>query len=932
MNVNLKPLIATLNDTCRGALEAAAGLCLSRTNYDVDIEHLLLKLVEAEDTDIARIIRHFEIDPARLNRDITRALDRLKTGNSRTPALSPHLPRLIQDAWLLASIEYESQKVRSGHILLSRLTNDDLARLAREISKEFHCISVETLRKNFAEITNGSHESKDDLSTTYQSGNQEDAPDISASGKTKALDQFTVDLTTKARKGDIDPVLGRDFEIRQVIDILTRRRQNNPILTGEAGVGKTAVVEGFALRIAQGDVPPSLKNVSVRTLDLGLLQAGAGIKGEFENRLKSVIEEVKASPQPIILFIDEAHTMIGAGGQAGQGDAANLLKPALARGELRTIAATTWAEYKKYFEKDAALARRFQVVKVEEPTQEQAVIMMRGLTETLEKHHQVRILDEAIEAAVKLSHRYISGRQLPDKSVSVLDTACARVAIGQANVPAAIEDAERRIEYLTVEIDVLKREAAIDVGHEKRIAELQLAKSEETERLNYLKAKWQSEKELIARIQTLRTQLEDYALANNPSESVMATSAVALTNGNSVAAEASTDNFNNKPFEPVSAVAVRGQEISSSTASVDVEASRAELARLNQELAAVQGETPLMQACVTSQSIAVVISGWTGIPVGKMLADEINTVIALRERLEKRVIGQSQALEAISQRIRTARANLTDPRRPVGVFLLVGPSGVGKTETALTIADTLYGGERNLITINMSEYQEAHTVSSLKGSPPGYVGYGEGGVLTEAVRRKPHSVVLLDEVEKAHPDVMELFYQVFDKGVLEDGEGREIDFKNTIILLTSNVGTDVVMKLCADPETKPEPAALVEALRPDLLKVFKPALLGRMVAIPYYPITDVVMRDIIKLQLGRIGSRIAENHGAQFEYEEAVVTEIANRCKEVESGARNVDQILTGTLLPQMSGEFLARMASSQSVEQVRVSLVEDGRFSYAIS
>jgi type VI secretion system protein VasG len=927
MNVNLKPLIATLNDTCRGALEAAAGLCLSRTNYDVDIEHLLLKLVEAEDTDLLHIFRHFEIDPARLNRDITRALDRLKTGNSRTPALSPHLPGLIQDAWLLASIEYESPKIRSGHILLSLLTNDSLARLAREISKEFHCISIETLRKNFAEITNGSNESKDDISSAYQSGDHANAPDMSAGGKTKALDQFTVDLTAKARKGDIDPVVGRDFEIRQVIDILTRRRQNNPILTGEAGVGKTAVVEGFALRIAQGDVPPSLENVSVRTLDLGLLQAGAGIKGEFENRLKSVIEEVKASPQPIILFIDEAHTMIGAGGQAGQGDAANLLKPALARGELRTIAATTWAEYKKYFEKDAALARRFQVVKVEEPTQEQAVIMMRGLTETLEKHHQVRILDEAIEGAVKLSHRYISGRQLPDKSVSVLDTACARVAIGQANVPAAIEDAERRIEYLTVEIEVLQREAAIDASHEKRIEELQLARSEEIERLSQLKTKWQSEKELIAQLQILRAQLEGYALANNTENKAIAAPAIALASGGVISTET-----NITPFEKVTAISARNRDCSNSTVSAEVESLRAELARLNQELAAVQGETPLMQACVTSQSIAEVISGWTGIPVGKMLADEINTVIGLRERLEKRVIGQSQALEAISQRIRTARANLTDPRRPVGVFLLVGPSGVGKTETALTIADTLYGGERNLITINMSEYQEAHTVSSLKGSPPGYVGYGEGGVLTEAVRRKPHSVVLLDEVEKAHPDVMELFYQVFDKGVLEDGEGREIDFKNTVILLTSNVGTDVVMKLCADPETKPEPAALIEALRPDLLKVFKPALLGRMVAVPYYPISDAVMHDIIKLQLGRIGSRIAENHGAQFAYEEAVVTEIANRCKEVESGARNVDQILTGTLLPEMSGEFLARMANGQAVAQVQVSIAEGSRFCYVIS
>ncbi|HKP85576.1 MAG TPA: type VI secretion system ATPase TssH [Blastocatellia bacterium] len=886
MNINLKPLIATLNDTCRGALEAAAGLCLSRTNYDVEVEHLLIKLVEAGDTDVARIAAHFEIDHARLVRDITRALDRLKTGNSRTPALSPRLPRLIQDAWLIASIEHKTQKIRSGHLILSLLTDDDLARLAREISKEFHRVSVESLGKNFADITAGSAESKE----VADAGAQPDdntQPEIGAGGKTKALDQFTIDLTSKARKGDIDPVLGRDFEIRQVIDILTRRRQNNPILTGEAGVGKTAVVEGFALRIAQGDVPPPLKNVSVRTLDLGLLQAGAGIKGEFENRLKSVIEEVRSSPQPIILFIDEAHTMIGAGGQAGQGDAANLLKPALARGELRTIAATTWAEYKKYFEKDAALARRFQVVKVEEPSEEQAIIMMRGLTDTLEAHHKVRILDEAIEGAVKLSHRYISGRQLPDKSVSVLDTACARVAIGQYNVPAAIEDAERRIVNMTVEITVLEREAVTGADHDKRIGELRAAISSEEERLDNLRVRWEGEKEIIGRIQKVRAQLEERAAS--------------------------------------------GKESSSANASVDVEALRAELARLNKELESVQGETPLIEACVTSQTIAGVISGWTGIPVGKMLADEINTVISLGDRLEKRVVGQSQALEAISQRIRTARANLTDPRRPVGVFLLVGPSGVGKTETALTLADTLYGGERNLVTINMSEYQEAHTVSSLKGSPPGYVGYGEGGVLTEAVRRKPHSVVLLDEVEKAHPDVMELFYQVFDKGVLEDGEGREIDFKNTVILLTSNTGTDTVMKLCADPETRPDPAVLIEALRPELLKVFKPALLGRMVTVPYYPITDEVMRQIIKLQLGRIGRRIAENHGAQFAYDDEVVTEILNRCKEVESGARNVDRILTGTLLPEMSGEFLSRMATSQAVSLVRVG-ISDGGFRYEIS
>jgi len=885
MNVNLKSLIGRLNDTCRSALEGAAGLCLSRTNYDVEIEHYLIKLLEAHDADLPRILNHFEVGMARLNRDLTRALDRLKTGNARTPALSPRLPVLVQEAWLLASVEFGAAKVRSGHLLMALLGNDDLGRLAVDISHEFARISPESLRSKFADITAGSAEERGaiNLADGAAGGGAGDEPAVGVPGKTQSLNQFTIDLTARAREGKIDPVLGRDFEVRQIVDILTRRRQNNPILTGEAGVGKTAVVEGFALRVALGDVPDPLKNVAVRTLDLGLLQAGAGIKGEFENRLKSVIEEVKASPQPIILFIDEAHTMIGAGGQAGQSDAANLLKPALARGELRTIAATTWAEYKKYFEKDAALARRFQVVKVEEPTEEMAVVMMRGLTETLEKHHNVRILDEAVADAVKLSHRYLSGRQLPDKSVSALDTACAKVAIGQGATPPAIEDATRRIAQYDVELGALEREAATGADHAERMAELRAARKGEEERLAQLNEQWTKERGLIDRMREIRSQLESQAGATQ---------------------------------EP-------------GAAEVDAHSLRAELAEMNRQLRLAQGETPLMHPVVTSQTIAEVISGWTGIPVGKMLADEINTVLRLKDRLARRVIGQDHALEAISQRIRTSRANLTDPRRPVGVFLLVGPSGVGKTETALALADTLYGGERNLVTINMSEYQEAHTVSSLKGSPPGYVGYGEGGVLTEAVRRKPYSVVLLDEVEKAHPDVMELFYQVFDKGMLEDGEGREIDFKNTVILLTSNAGLDIIHKLCADPETKPEPDGLTGAIRPELLKVFKPALLGRMSVVPYYPISDDVMRQIIKLQLGRIAERLKENHGADFGYDESVIDEIAGRCKEVESGARNVDHILTRTLLPEMSGEFLSRMAEGKSISKVRMTVDEQKTFQY---
>ncbi|MBC7911120.1 MAG: AAA family ATPase, partial [Pyrinomonadaceae bacterium] len=614
----------------------------------------------------------------------------------------------------------------------------------------------------------------------------------------------------------------------------------------------------------------------------------------------------------------------------------------------RTIAATTWAEYKKYFEKDAALARRFQVVKVEEPDEEKAISMMRGLTEMMELHHKVRVLDEAVVESVKLSHRYISGRQLPDKSVSVLDTACARVAIGQGATPSSVEDSQRRIDRLATEMGALEREVVTGTDHDERIQELKAAKTEEETRLAGLKEQWEKERALIERIRDIRTQLEEHAkgkaaaaaggaASGNGAGGDKATAAPATATAEAAAGAAQAAPAGVAgAAQPGTAADTASPSSEAGAAApapaIDVEALRAELSKLNDELAELQGENPLMQATVNAQTIAEVISGWTGIPVGKMLTDEINAVLALHERLAQRVIGQSHALEAIAQRIRTARAGLTDPRRPVGVFLLVGTSGVGKTETALSLADTLYGGERNLISINMSEYQEAHTVSSLKGSPPGYVGYGEGGVLTEAVRRKPYSVVLLDEVEKAHPDVMELFYQVFDKGMLEDGEGREIDFKNTVILLTSNVATDTIMKLSADPDTRPEPEGLVEAIRPELIKAFKPALLGRMVVVPYYPISDDVMREIIKLQLGRIGKRLEENHGAEFSYDEQVVQEVANRCKEVESGARNVDHILTRTLLPAMSGEFLSRMATGQGVTRVHVGVSDGGQFKYDIT
>lgn len=922
MNVNLKSLVGRLNDTCRNALEGAAGLCLSRTNYDVEIEHILAKLLEQDDTDLHKICNYYEVNIDRLTKDVGDALDRLKSGNSRTPGLSDRLPRWIQDAWLLASVDFGAARVRSGHMILALVLNESYARIAREISREFNHISAESLQTKLAEITADSSEERDAVALGETAATSDGAPVASGvPGKTKALDQYTEDLTAKAAAGKIDPILGRDGEIRQIIDILTRRRQNNPILTGEAGVGKTAVVEGFAARVAIGDVPDPLKNVSVRSLDLGLLQAGAGIKGEFEQRLKSVIDEVKSSPQPIIMFIDEAHTMIGAGGQAGQNDAANLLKPALARGELRTIAATTWAEYKKYFEKDAALARRFQVVKVEEPDEEKAIAMMRGLLGKMEEHHNVRVLDEAIVECVKLSARYITGRQLPDKSVSVLDTACAKVAIGQGATPASVEDATRRIQNLTSEIEALEREQVTGAGHDTRLNELIEKRKVTEEELGRLNEQWTKERDLTERIRNIRlklemTRLDAVAPAQEGGENG------SLPSPSEPQADGVSDAATETASEPVA--------VSPPAEPVDTDALKAELKKANEELKQIQGDDPLMQPVVNGQTVAEVISGWTGIPIGKMVADEINAVLNLAVTLRERVLGQDHALDAISQRIRTSRAGLTDPKRPIGVFLLVGTSGVGKTETALALAESLYGGERNLISINMSEYQEAHTVSSLKGSPPGYVGYGEGGVLTEAVRRKPYSVVLLDEVEKAHPDVMELFFQVFDKGVLEDGEGREIDFKNCIILLTSNIGTATIMKLCADPDTKPLPDGLVDAVKPELNQAFKPALLGRMVTVPYYPISDDILRLIVKLQLKKIENRIKDNHNAQFSYDESVIETVAKRCTDVDSGARNVYNILTGSLLPEMSGEVLARMASGDGISKVHVGVDKEEKFTYS--
>ncbi len=888
MNLDLKTLVGKLNPTCRKALETAASFCASQTHYNVEIEHYLLKLIEQQDTDITRLLRYYEVKEQDVVRDLTLSMETFKRGNSRNPALSEHIQKLLQEAWMVSSLHMGSNVIRSGSVLVALYENDALRRMMAEACLPLAKISRDRLKNDIKDIIRGSSEDTQKQTdatggTTTASGSQQE-DDSPAS--TTALAQYTVDLTAEARAGKIDPIQGRDTEIRQIIDILTRRRQNNPILTGEAGVGKTAVVEGFALRVVAGDVPPPLKNISLRTLDLGLLQAGASIKGEFENRLKNVINEVKKSPTPIILFIDEAHTMIGAGGQAGQNDAANLLKPALARGELRTIAATTWAEYKKYFEKDPALARRFQVIKVEEPSEAAAVLMLRGVVETLERHHKVRILDEAVRDAVGLSHRYISGRQLPDKAISVLDTACARVAIGQNDTPPVIEDVVRRIQQIEIEIPILNRELLAGEDHKERITSLADEIEELKDKKVEYEARWKTELGLVAEYNQIHNELEEFA------------------------AERDMDNLRGEDLQTLMLL-------------------NTEIDRLKKELARIQGNEPMVPVCVDSIVIADVISGWTGIPVGKMLSDEIRTILSLKEKMAERVVGQQHALEAIARRIQTSRADLTDPGKPMGVFLLVGPSGVGKTETAVTLAEILFGGERNMVSVNMSEYQEAHTVSSLKGAPPGYVGYGTGGVLTEAVRRNPYSVVLLDEIEKAHPDVMELFYQVFDKGMLEDGEGVVVNFRNTIILLTSNVGTETIMGVCQDPNDLPDADTLVECLRPELVNVFKPALLGRMVVAPYYPLTDDIMRDIVRLKLGKIQARFVENHNATLTYDDAVIAAISARCTEVDSGARAVDNILTNSLLPQLSNEVLERMVDGSMFVSVHIGVDDGGVFHY---
>ncbi|MEB4591276.1 type VI secretion system ATPase TssH [Candidatus Thiothrix sp. Deng01] len=902
-------LFRKLNPLTYKAIESATVFCKLRGNPYVELAHWLHQIMQLQDSDLHRLVQAFSLNIAHLSRDMTAALDRLPRGATSITDLSAHVEEAVERGWVYGTLMYGDSSVRSAYLLVGLLKTRELRNELYALSAEFQKIGIDKLTEELMQLISGSPE--DGMAATdgsrlgdAQPGEASGAMAPAQMGKQEALKQFTVDLTEQARSSKLDPIVGRDREIRQMIDILMRRRQNNPILTGEAGVGKTAVVEGFAQRIVSGDVPPSLKDVSIRTLDLGLLQAGASMKGEFENRLKQIIEEVQSSAQPIILFIDEAHTLIGAGGAAGTGDAANLLKPALARGTLRTVAATTWAEYKKYFEKDPALTRRFQVIQVEEPSEEAAVLMLRSMASVMEQHHKVSLLDEALEEAVKLSHRYIPARQLPDKAVSVLDTASARVAVSQHATPPEVEDCQKRIQALQVELGIINREAAVglDVAERKTSAETRLA--EETTRLQTLEQRWQGERELVSKILELRQQLRDISGKVEDTGSKLEQAADAVM------------EQANTPQAPAAEAP-------------DRETLLTELRGLQAQLGELQGEAPLILPVVDGQAVAAVIAGWTGIPVGRMVRNEIAAVLKLGDRLNERVVGQRHALDMIARRIQTTRARLDNPDKPIGVFMLCGPSGVGKTETGLALAEALYGGEENIITINMSEFQEAHTVSTLKGSPPGYVGYGEGGILTEAVRRRPYSVVLLDEIEKAHADVHEIFFQVFDKGWMEDAEGRYIDFRNTLILLTTNVGTELIMSMCADPELMPASEGLAKALREPLLKVFPPALLGRLVIIPYYPLGDEILHTIIRLKLDKIARRVKQNHGSKFVYGDDVVQLIAARCNDVDSGARVVDAILTNTVLPAISEEFLGRMLEGKRMGDVTVTVVE-GNFNYA--
>jgi type VI secretion system protein VasG len=858
-------MFGKLNPLAFRAMESATTFCRLRGNPYVEIVHWLHQLLQLPDSDLHRLIRHFRIDPSHLARDMTEALDRLPRGSTSITDISSQLEEAVERGFVYGSLLFDAPQVRSAHLLVGALKTTALRNAWRAISREFDKITLDELVDNIDALVDGSPEASQagiasaEAATPVQHAKQD------------ALQRFTIDLTGQARSGKLDPVVGRDDEIRQVIDILMRRRQNNPLLTGEAGVGKTAVVEGLAQRIVAGDVPPALREVTLRTLDVALLQAGAGVKGEFETRLKAVLEEVQSAERPVILFIDEAHTLVGAGGNAGTGDAANLLKPALARGVVRTIAATTWSEYRRHIEKEPALTRRFQVVQVSEPDEARAVTMMRGVVAALEKHHGVQVLDEAVEAAVRLSHRYIPARQLPDKSVSLLDTACARVAVSQSSTPPAVDDTQKRIAALQIELGVIGRESTIGIDTTARLDTATQALEQETQRLAVLEERWKTEGGIVKAILEQRMLLRDAS-----------------------------------PMADLSA-----------------------LRALQARLAALQGEAPLVSPGVDRQAVAAVVQDWTGVPVLRMVKDEVDNVLRLAELLDRRIVGQDHATAMIARRIQTSRAGLDNPDKPVGVFMLAGTSGVGKTETALALAELLYGGEQNLITINMSEYQEAHTVSLLKGAPPGYVGFGEGGVLTEAVRRRPYSVVLLDEVEKAHPDVHELFFQVFDKGRMEDSEGRSIDFRNTLIILTTNAGTDCIAQLCRDPQDMPPMETIERELHAALLDTFPPALLGRMVTIPYYPLSDAMLRAIIRLQLRRVEERVRASHKVPFTFDDEVVGLIAKRCTRLDSGGRMIDAILTNSLLPRISTEVLTRVLDGRTIARVHVA-TEGEEFTYA--
>lgn len=914
-DISLEAVTGKLNRVGYEAFIQALRQAKGAGNRNVELAHWLAQILLRRSTDIGLTAQHYGLDMARLAADIGGVIEGFRKNETEMPGVANNIVDLLDRGWHYATLFFGETQIRTGHVLVAALKSLELRRALTGISKEFGKIPVDELAAGHAKIWEGSEE--ENLRPMDGSGlraaGTPGAEQAEGAKGTTALDRFSQDLTVKARSGTMDPILGRDDEIRQVIDVLMRRRQNNPILTGEAGVGKTAIAEGFAQRVASGDVPPPLKNVRVVALDIGLMQAGASMKGEFEQRLRSVIDEVQSSPTPVILFIDEAHTLIGAGGAAGTGDAANLLKPALARGTLRTIAATTWSEYRQYFEKDPALTRRFQPVQVDEPDVARCCTMLRGLIGPMEKHHKVRISDAAIVAAVTLSHRYIPARQLPDKAVSLLDTACARVAISQTATPAAIEDARVGISALEQEKAALTSDQDLGGETSKRLAEIDVEIAERMDKLSDLENAWASELAIVEEIKALRVKLGE-----KPPEPTADPKA-------DVAREVAAGDAGEAAPEAVAAATAEPAPV------VDPAAARITLAEKFATLGEIDPAQRMIYAHVDEQSVASVVSDWTGIPVGRMVADEIETVLKLAETLNKRVVGQDHGLQMIARRIETNRAKLDNPNKPIGVFMLCGPSGVGKTETALALAEQLYGGEQNVITINMSEFQEAHTVSTLKGAPPGYVGYGEGGRLTEAVRRKPYSVVLLDEVEKAHPDVHELFFQVFDKGVMEDGTGRRIDFKNTLIILTSNVGTDEIMRMAADPVERADPEAMAVALRPALLKVFPPALIGRLVTIPYYPLSPDMLGGIVRLQLGRIGKRIAENHGAAFVYDDAVVEHIVAQCNDPDSGGRMIDNIVTNSMLPALSRAILGLQLEKKPLTEAKVS-VENDAFAYAVS